>query len=113
MNFIVVIIFVSIVLLIFSSVELFGSNGSYNFDRDSSYECGFQSFEIFMPEFNIRYYLVAILFLIFDLELVFFILWLFVFDNIFNYVLMFMLYFMVLLMVGFFYEWRRGGLDWD
>jgi len=82
-------------------------------EKLSAYECGFNPFEDSRNEFDIRFYIVAILFLIFDLEIGF----LFPFSaslNSFEMVsIMSMLFFLFILTVGFVYEWKKGALDWD
>ena len=82
-------------------------------EKLSAYECGFNPFEDSRKEFDIRFYIVAILFLIFDLEISFLFPFVVALDT--NELLSFavMIGFLVILTVGFFYEWRKGALDWD
>jgi len=79
----------------------------------SPYECGFGAFEDARMKFDVRYYLVAILFILFDLEIAFLFPWAVVLKEIglFGYVSM--LIFLAILVVGFIYEWKRGALEWE
>ncbi len=79
----------------------------------SPYECGFEAFEDARMKFDVRYYLVAILFILFDLEIAFLFPWAIVLDEIglFGYVAM--LFFLGILVVGFIYEWMKGALEWE
>ena len=82
-------------------------------EKLSPYECGFEAFEDSRMKFDVRYYLVAILFIIFDLEIAFFIPWAVAFDTLGMTGFIAMSIFVVLLIVGFFVEWRRGALEWE
>jgi len=77
------------------------------------YECGFNPFSDSRSEFNIKFYIVAILFLIFDLEISFLFPFVVCLDLLSNIGILFMLFFLFILTVGFFYEWKKGALDWD
>ncbi len=77
------------------------------------YECGFNPFNDSRSEFNIKFYIVAILFLIFDLEISYLFPFVVCIDLITNIGIFFMLFFLFVLTVGFFYEWKKGALDWD
>ena len=79
----------------------------------SPYECGFEAFEDARMKFDVRYYLVAILFIIFDLEIAFLFPWAVSLDAIGNFGLAAMGIFLAVLVVGFIYEWRKGALEWD
>ncbi len=81
--------------------------------KDSPYECGFEAFENARMKFDVRYYLVAILFIIFDLEIAFLFPWAVVLDalGIVGFVAMFV--FLGILVVGFIYEWKKGALEWE
>mgnify|MGYP002880849596 CR=1 FL=1 len=82
-------------------------------EKVSTYECGFNAFDDARMKFDVRFYLVAILFIIFDLEVAFLFPWLFpIFDG---SVAAFwsMMVFLGVLTVGFLYEWRKGALDWE
>ncbi len=77
------------------------------------YECGFDAFEDTRMRFDVRYYLVAILFIIFDLEIAFLFPWAVSLDRIGVFGLVAMGIFLAVLVVGFVYEWRKGALEWD
>ena len=79
----------------------------------SPYECGFEAFEDSRMKFDVRYYLVAILFIVFDLEIAFLFPWAVVLDSIGTFGLVSMSIFLFILVVGFIYEWKKGALEWD
>jgi NADH-quinone oxidoreductase subunit A len=79
----------------------------------SPYECGFEAFEDSRMKFDVRYYLVAILFIVFDLEIAFLFPWAVVLDSIGLFGLVAMGIFLFILVVGFIYEWKKGALEWD
>jgi len=79
----------------------------------SPYECCFEAFEDSRMKFDVRYYLVAILFIIFDLEIAFLFPWAVVLDSIGTFGLVSMGIFLLILVVGFIYEWKKGALEWD
>ena len=82
-------------------------------EKVSAYECGFHPFEDTRSKFDVRFYLVAILFIIFDLEITFLFPWGLYLLN-FGYIGFFsMIGFLYLLLVGFLYEWKKGALDWE
>lgn len=84
----------------------------YDIEKVSAYECGFEPFEDTRSTFDVRFYLVAILFIIFDLEITFLFPWSLILDNINSFGFWSMMYFLVLLTIGFIYEWQKGALDW-
>jgi NADH-quinone oxidoreductase subunit A len=77
------------------------------------YECGFEAFEDARMQFDVRYYLVAILFILFDLEIAFLFPWAVSLDTIGFIGFLSMMVFLAILVVGFVYEWSRGALDWE
>ena len=79
----------------------------------SPYECGFEAFEDARVKFDVRYYLVAILFIVFDLEIAFLFPWAVALDTIGVVGLAAMGVFLLVLVVGFIYEWKKGALEWD
>ncbi len=81
--------------------------------KDSPYECGFEAFENARMKFDVRYYLVAILFIIFDLEIAFLFPWAVVLDELGMAGFLGMLVFLGILVVGFIYEWKKGALEWE
>ena len=91
---------------------LFGS-GTKDDEKLSPYECGFEPFEDSRSKFDVRYYLVAILFIIFDLEIAFLFPWAVSLDTVGGFGLIAMGIFLAVLVVGFIYEWRKGALEWD
>jgi NADH-quinone oxidoreductase subunit A len=81
--------------------------------KDSPYECGFEAFEDSRTRFDVRYYLVAILFIIFDLEIAFLFPWAVALRDIGIPGLLAMAFFLSILIIGFIYEWKKGALNWD
>jgi NADH-quinone oxidoreductase subunit A len=82
-------------------------------EKLSPYECGFEAFENARMKFDVRYYLVAILFIIFDLEIAFLFPWAVVLDEIGLFGFVSMMIFLAVLVVGFIYEWMKGALEWE
>ena len=82
-------------------------------EKLSAYECGFEPFNDSRMEFDIRFYLVAILFIIFDLEIAFLFPWAISLGSIGALGFWSMMIFLFILTVGFVYEWKKGALDWD
>ena len=82
-------------------------------EKLSAYECGFEAFGDSRMEFDVRFYLVAILFIIFDLEIAFLFPWAISLGNIGVLGFWSMMIFLFILTVGFVYEWKKGALDWD
>lgn len=82
-------------------------------EKLSPYECGFEAFEDSRMKFDVRYYLVAILFIIFDLEIAFLFPWAVALDSIGAVGFWAMVLFLGILVVGFIYEWKKGALDWE
>ena len=89
--------------------------GAQNPDSEklSPYECGFEAFEDARMKFDVRYYLVAILFILFDLEIAFLFPWAVVLQDIGWFGFIAMVLFLGILVVGFIYEWKKGALDWE
>jgi NADH-quinone oxidoreductase subunit A len=82
-------------------------------DKLSPYECGFEAFEDARMKFDVRYYLVAILFILFDLEIAFLFPWAVVLPEIGFFGFVAMMIFLAILVVGFVYEWKKGALEWE
>ena len=82
-------------------------------EKLSPYECGFEAFEDARMKFDVRYYLVAILFILFDLEIAFLFPWAVVLEEIGLFGFVAMVIFLGILVVGFVYEWMKGALDWE
>jgi NADH-quinone oxidoreductase subunit A len=79
----------------------------------SPYECGFEAFEDARMQFDVRYYLVAILFILFDLEVAFLVPWAVVLKELGMFGFVSMMIFLAILVVGFVYEWMKGALEWE
>ena len=92
--------------------RLTGANNPYP-DKLAEYECGFPAFEDSRSQFDVRFYLVAILFIIFDLEVAFLFPWAVSLGQIGWFGFLSMVAFLGVLTVGFVYEWRKGALDWE
>src|SRR6266852_1524530 len=82
-------------------------------EKLSAYECGFNAFDDARMKFDVRFYLVAILFIIFDLEVSFLFPWAVAFGDLGFYGYWSMMIFLGVLTVGYIYEWRKGALEWD
>jgi NADH-quinone oxidoreductase subunit A len=82
-------------------------------EKLSAYECGFEAYSDSRMKFDVRYYLVAILFIVFDLEIAFLFPWAVSLDSIGMIGLTAMAIFLFILVVGFIYEWKKGALEWD
>ena len=82
-------------------------------EKVSAYECGFNAFDDARMQFDIRFYLVSILFIIFDLEVAFLFPWAAAFKNMSDYGFWSMMIFLAVLTIGFVYEWKKGALEWD
>lgn len=82
-------------------------------EKESPYECGFEAFEDARMKYDVRYYLVAILFIIFDLEIAFFVPWAVVLKEIGMFGFVAGLIFLAILTIGFIYEWKKGSLEWE
>ena len=108
--FIVVGLAVGVVPVILGSV--LGPNRPDS-EKLSPYECGFEAFEDARMRFDVRYYLVAILFILFDLEIAFLFPWAVSLDAIGFFGFVSMMVFLTILVVGFIYEWKKGALEWE
>lgn len=82
-------------------------------EKLSPYECGFEAFEDARMKFDVRYYLVAILFIIFDLEIAFLFPWAVALDSVGVFGFVSMAIFLGILVIGFIYEWKKGALEWE
>ena len=81
--------------------------------KNSPYECGFEAFEDARMKFDVRYYLIAILFILFDLEIAFLFPWAVALRDIGAYGFLSMMTFLGILVLGFVYMWKKGALDWE
>ncbi len=91
---------------------LFGTRNTTD-EKISAYECGFEAFDDAHMKFDVRFYLVAILFIIFDLEIAFLFPWAITLGKIGAFGFWSMIVFLSILTVGFVYEWKKGGLEWE
>ena len=88
------------------------SSKETSFEKISSYECGFEPFGDAHSIFNIQFFVVGILFMLFDLELAYLFPWVLNLGNISIFSFFIMFFFLILLTIGFIYEWKKGALDW-
>ena len=119
-NYLPILIFFVVALALAMALLTLGTGlGRYfsRFHKDpaklSPYECGFEAFEDTRMKFDVRYYLVAILFIVFDLEIAFLFPWAVALGHIGLFGLLAMAIFLAILVVGFIYEWKKGALEWD
>ena len=115
-KYIPILIFLSVALALGLLLLLLGflfGRGTKSKAKLSPYECGFAPFEAARIPFDVRYYLVAILFIIFDLEIAFLFPWAIALTNIGPAGLIAMAIFLTVLVIGFIYEWKKGALEWD
>ena len=115
-NYLTIVIFLAIALLLslgFVILNFAFSPKKPDPEKLSAYECGFEPFNDSRMEFDIRFYLVAILFIIFDLEIAFLFPWAITLGNIGLFGFISMMIFLFILTVGFIYEWKKGALDWE
>ena len=111
-----IIIFVIISLLLslgFIFINFLAAPNNPDPEKLSAYECGFEAFSDSRIQFDVRFYLVAILFIIFDLEIAFLFPWAISLGNIGLLGFYSMLIFLFTLTIGFIYEWKKGALEWD
>jgi len=115
-NYLPILIFLGLALaigLILLGLGLLLGRGQKTADKLSAYECGFEAFEDTRMKFDVRYYLVAILFIVFDLEIAFLFPWAVSLDSLGMAGLVSMSIFLAVLVVGFIYEWKKRALEWD
>jgi NADH-quinone oxidoreductase subunit A len=115
-NYFQVLLFIAIALVIgvlpLALGMLLGPNRPDD-KKNSPYECGFEAFEDARMKFDVRFYLVAILFILFDLEIAFLFPWAIVLKEIGTFGFVSMMIFLAILTVGFIYEWMKGALEWE
>ena len=115
-NYLPILIFLAIGILVGGAALAMGFMfGEHRPDaaKNAPYECGFEAFENARMKFDVRYYLVAILFIIFDLEIAFLFPWAVALDGLGMVGFVAMLVFLGILVVGFIYEWKKGALEWE
>ena len=111
---IIIFLFISLLLSIgFIAINYIASPSNPDPEKLSAYECGFEAFDNARIEFDVRLYLVAILFIIFDLEIAFLFPWAISLGNIGLLGFYSMMTFLFILTVGFIYEWKKGALEWE
>ena len=111
---IIVFLFIAIILSIgFVVANFLAAPSNPDPEKLSAYECGFEPFDDSRMEFDVRFYLVAILFIIFDLEIAFLFPWAISLGNIGLLGFSSMMIFLFILTIGFIYEWKKGALDWE
>ena len=111
---IIIFLFISLLLSIgFIVINYIASPRNPDPEKLSAYECGFEAFDNARIEFDVRFYLVAILFIIFDLEIAFLFPWAISLGNIGLLGFYSMMTFLFILTVGFVYEWKKGALEWE
>ena len=116
LDYLPVIIFVAVALVIAGALLIAPFLVAYKLpdaEKLSAYECGFNAFDDARMKFDVRFYLVAILFIIFDLEVSFLFPWAVAFREIGLFGFWTMIAFLVVLTIGFIYEWKKGALEWD
>ena len=115
-NYLPILIFMAVALVMGGAMVLMGRMLGPNRPDSaklSPYECGFEAFEDSRMTFDVRYYLVSILFIIFDLEIAFLFPWAVALNDIGLFGFVSMMLFLGILVVGFVYEWKRGALEWE
>ena len=111
---IIIFLFISLLLSIgFIVINYIASPSNPDPEKLSAYECGFEAFDNARIEFDVRFYLVAILFIIFDLEIAFLFPWAISLRNIGLLGFYSMMAFLFILTIGFIYEWKKGALEWE
>ena len=111
---IIIFLFISLLLSIgFIAINYIASPSNPDPEKLSAYECGFEAFDNARIEFDVRFYLVAILFIIFDLEIAFLFPWAISLGNIGLFGFYSMMAFLFILTIGFIYEWKKGALEWE
>ena len=111
---IIIFLFISLLLSIgFIIINYIASPSNPDPEKLSAYECGFEAFDNARIEFDVRFYLVAILFIIFDLEIAFLFPWAISLGHIGLFGFISMMIFLFILTIGFIYEWKKGALDWE
>ena len=111
---IIIFLFISLLLSIgFVVINYIASPSNPDPEKLSAYECGFEAFDNARIEFDVRFYLVAILFIIFDLEIAFLFPWAISLGNIGLLGFYSMMAFLFILTIGFIYEWKKGALEWE
>lgn len=109
--FLLALIFIICSIILLLCYVLSGTNLYY--EKSSGYECGFDPFSDAREPFYVKFYLIAILFIIFDVEIIFFFPWIFSLLSIGFYGIFIMFVIISIFLIGFIYEWKKGSLDWE
>jgi len=115
-NYLPIVIFLGIAIglsVAFVAMSYLVAKQKPDSEKVSAYECGFEAFDDARSKFDVRFYLVSILFIIFDLEIAFLFPWSISLGSIGVYGFWSMVVFLGVLTIGFIYEWRKGALDWE
>ena len=115
-NYLSILIFLFLALFLsigFILANFLASPSNPDPEKLSAYECGFEAFDDARSKFDVRFYLVSILFIIFDLEIAFLFPWAVSLKNIGALGFYSMMFFLFILTIGFIYEWKNGALDWE
>lgn len=113
LNLLLFILFTLVILFALFNISYYLMQRNIDIEKLSAYECGFDPFEESLGRFDIKFYIVAILFLIFDLEIVFLFPWSVILFQVPLFSFWVIFYFLFILIVGFLYEWKKGALDWN
>ena len=115
-NYLAVVIFIGVALaiaMVLTIAPFLVAMRNPDPEKVSAYECGFNAFDDARMQFDVRFYLVSILFIIFDLEVAFLFPWAAAFPKMSDYGFWAMMVFLAVLTIGFVYEWKKGALEWD
>ena len=115
-DYLPILIFIGVAIVVSGALlgsSFFIAKSNPDTEKLSTYECGFEPFENARVKFDIRFYLVAILFIIFDLEVAFLFPWAITLGSIGVFGYFSMMIFLFVLTIGFIYEWKKGALEWD
>ena len=111
---IVIFLFIALIISVgFILINFISSPNNPDPEKLSAYECGFDAFDDSRMEFDVRFYLVAILFIIFDLEIAFLFPWAITLGKTGVFGFWSMMIFLAVLTIGFIYEWKKGALEWE
>lgn len=111
-KFLVIYLLVSIIIiLILYNLTYFIIQKEIDYEKLSAYECGFYPFEDARNTFDVKFYLIAIFFIVFDLEIIYILPWAVTYNETEFFGIYMWYYFLFLLLIGFIYEWKQGGLD--
>ena len=111
---IIIFLFLALILSVgFILINFISTPKNPDPEKLSAYECGFDAFDVSRMEFDVRFYLVAILFIIFDLEIAFLFPWAITLGTIGIFGFWSMMLFLAILTIGFIYEWKKGALEWE